>query len=204
MPSRSEMDTPAMVTALILGIVLIAASVPFLGGGGGGGKEYTITWTEVPSAQGQAASGAGSGSSANVNVAVTDIHPATAVVSFEPCTDGAMAPLSQPASIAWTVFEGDETKGQGTASCANKGPFEVVLEERPDVATADGADPEDAEAAAYEAADGNETVTFRLVFSWTRGGGLPVGPQPAFSTTGKLEIQEWRATANDPDQEVPR
>lgn len=204
MPSRADMDRPASVTAAILGLVLIGITLPYflLGGGGGGETDYTIGWSEATSGTGQAPSAA-AGTAAQATVTVTDRLPSSVVVEFTPCNDGATTPVQQQASIAWTLFEGDAQKGQGTASCANSGPFPVELDAAPDVASMSAGSADEAEAKAYDAAS-NETATFRLVFTWTRAGGLPIGPQPAFSTTGTLEVKEWRATANVPDAEAPR
>lgn len=203
MPSRADMDRPASVTAAVLGVVLIGITIPyFVFGDDEGSQEYLITWSESTSGTGQAPSAA-AGSPAEASVTVTDRLPSSAVIEFTPCNDGATAPVQQQAAIAWTLFEGTQQKGQGTASCNDSGPFEVAIDPAPDVASMVASSAEEAQAKAYDAAS-NETATFRLVFSWSRGGGLPVGPQPAFSTTGTLEIKEWRATANVPDAEAPR
>ncbi|MHB1262692.1 MAG: hypothetical protein ACYC2H_13375 [Thermoplasmatota archaeon] len=203
MPSRADMDRPASVTAAVLGVVLIGITIPyFVFGGGAGETEYAIGWSEATSGTGQAPNAA-AGSPAEATVTVTDGLPSTAIVEFPSCNDGATTPLQQQASITWTLFEGTEQKGQGTASCDNAGPFPVAIDPAPDVASMSAGSADEAVEKAYDAAS-NETATFRLVFTWTRGGGLPIGPQPAFSTTGTLEIQEWRATANVPDAEAPR
>jgi hypothetical protein len=204
MPSRSQMDTPAMVTVVVLGIVLIVVSVPFLGGAGGGATEYAITWSEVEAGTESMATG-GAGSEQSIELALDDTHPANAQIELTSCNDGATAPVQQPATISWELRWESQVE-TGTASCAQDGPFTVAIEPRPDVASADGTSASDAEQAAYEAAGGNETVTFSLTFSWSRPGspgGLPL-PQPAFSATVQLTVSQGLATANQPGLEAPR
>lgn len=206
MPSRSEMDTPAMVTVVILGILLIAASFPFLESPGAGGMDYAIQWSQAEAGSAQADSGA-AGTTTTIRVPVTDIIPSNATIALESCTDGAQPPATQPATITWTLFEGEEQKAAGTLQCGD--PDEKVeLERHPDVGQVTAASASAAVREAYSAGN-NETVEYRLVFSWTRPSGpaplplpLPVGG--AFSATLALTIEDWVATANEAGQEVPR
>lgn len=202
MPSRSEMDTPAIVTVLVLGVVLIAVSAPFLGSiDDEASPTYLITWTEAEAGSAQAATGT-AGSTSIVRVPVTDSLPSTATIALEACADGA-SPLSQPATISWVLFEGPEMKDDGTLQCGD-GPVAVDLEPQPDVGQASAASPTAAQRKAYAAGD-NETLEFRVEFSWNRPGGAVPLPLPApFAATLSLTIEEWRATANEPGQEVPR
>jgi hypothetical protein len=196
-----------MVAAALLGIFLIAVSVPFLSAFDEG-KTYTITWSQAEAGSAQAASGA-SGSTTTVRVPVADVLSSNATIEVESCTDAGQAPLSQPATITWTLYRGDAEveQGRGIASCANQGPFRVALHARPDVAQVQASSLPEAEELAYGAGGTtNETVEYRLEFQWSRPaapGGLPL-PPPAFSATVSLTIETWTATANDPDQEVPR
>jgi hypothetical protein len=199
------MDRPASVTAAILGVVLIAITIPYFafGGGGGGGNAYSITWTATTAAEQQAPSGAAN-ADAVVTVTVTG-QPAKALIEFDPCADAGGNAVQPAATITWTLREGSRQVGDpGTASCANNGPFSVDLGNHSDTAEANA----DSAGAAAKSAYGNanHTATYTLTFRWSR----PAGPAPlplpaaAFSTTGHLEIQTWRATANLPDQEAPR
>ena len=203
MSSRADMDRPASVTAALIGVLLIAITIPYFAfGGGGSAATYDITWSEAASATGQAASSPGTGT-AIVEVRVDDRQPSTASIRFSPCADGAVPPVSQPATISWILTEGGEEKGRGTASCDDAGPFVVELAPQPDVGSVEASSATEAERQAYAAGD-NQTVTFRLSFTWARSGGLPLGPQQPFSTTGQLEVREWRAIANEQGQEAPR
>lgn len=201
MSSRSEMDTPAMVAVVILGLVLIAVSVPFLGSDGGDGTTYSIRWSEEEAGSATAPVGA-AGSETTVRVAVTDSLPSNATVAVD-CTDGATPPLTQPATISWVLYEGAEEKGRGTFTCGGTNEETVAQEDHPDVGSAKAGSAADARAEAYASAD-NETVEYRAVFSWTRPGGTPLPVPAAFTGTYSLTIDQWTATAVEPDQEVPR
>jgi hypothetical protein len=205
MPSRADMDRPASVTAAILGVVLIAITLPYfiLGGAGGGGSAYDISWTAVTTAEGQAQSGAANTDTV-VTVTVSNQVPARAVIEFDPCTDAGGNAVQPAATVTWTLREGSRQIGDGTASCANNGPSTVEIEAQPDTGQADGDGAQEAARSAYGSE--NRTATYTLTFRWTRA--APPAPLPlpaaAFSTTAHLEIQVWRATANTPDPEAPR
>lgn len=201
MPSRADMDRPATVTAALLGVVLIAVSAPFLASSGGGATRYDISWTQVSYALNNQAAGAANADT-SVSISVEGRHPSNATVTFNPCSDAAQPPLSQPATITWSLKAGNTTlQDNQQASCANPGPFTVALHPHPDVGSAEGSN-------ATEAARGAEAyagkTTYTLTFRWSRPAGatgpLPL-PPPAFSTAGRLEIKTWHAIANVPPQE---
>ncbi len=199
MPSRADMDRPATVTAAALGIVLIAVSVPFLGSTGGGATEYLIAWTQE-TAGSASQPNAGQNTDATVRLTVQGRHPSNATIEFNPCNDGAAAPLQQPATITWSLREDNRTLRENQqASCANRGPFAVELHPHPDIGSAEG---ENATAAAESAERHSGVYTYTLTFRYTRPtapGGLPL-PTPAFSATGNLEVQAWHAIANLPEE----
>lgn len=194
-----------MVAVTVAGLLLIGASALLYNTVlDEEGTIYSITWSEVETGSAQAVTGT-AGATTTIRVPVTDVLPSNATITVGPCADSGAAPLSQPATISWTLFEGDEEKDAGTASCASAGPFVVALDRHPDVAVASARDPAAAEEKAY-AAGHSETVEFRLEFSWSRPAGpapLPL-PNPAFAATVTLTIEEWVATANEPGQGVPR
>lgn len=206
MSSRADMDRPASVTAALIGLALIAITLPyFLSGGPGGGTTYDIAWSQASSGEQSAPRGAANADTV-VTVTVADVVPSNATVLFAPCTDGAQPPLTQPATITWSLREGDRELDGGSTTCADPGPFVVPLDAQPDVGSIEADSAADAEEAAY--GDANRTTTYTLTFRWNRPAGatgpIPL-PAPAGPVlTGTLEIQEWRATANAPDQEVPR
>ena len=193
-----------MVTVIVLGVVLIAVSVPFLRDAGAGGTEYVISWDEAESGTTSSATGA-AGAPATIELPVSGILASNATVELTSCNDAGTPPINQPATISWTLFFGSAQVEDGTASCANQGPFRVALDGHPDVGSATASSPD----AAVEEAEGAgeaKTGTYRLEFSWSRPaapGGLPL-PQPAFAATVELTIEEWTAAANVPGQEGPR
>lgn len=205
MPSRSEMDRPAMLAVTVVGLLLIAASVILYNTVlDEEGADYVIAWSEAEVGSAQAVTGT-AGATTTIRVPVTDALPSNATIEVGPCTDAGAAPLSQPATISWTLFEGDEEKDSGTASCASDGPFVIQLDAHPDFASTSAASQGEAEEQAY-AAGHKETVEFRLEFSWNRPAApapLPL-PNPAFTATVTLTIEEWIATANEAGQEAPR
>jgi hypothetical protein len=203
MPSRADMDRPATVAAALLGVALIAVSLPFLGSSDEGPAAYAISWAQESHEARSAPNGAPN-ADAVVSVTVEGRHPSNATVTFEPCTDAGAGPLQQPATITWSLREGNNTLREGQqASCANNGPFTVPLHPHPDIGTAEGGN---ATAAAHDAESRAGSVTYTLTFRYSRPaapGGLPL-PPPAFATTGELEVQVWRAVANEPGQEGAR
>lgn len=214
MPSRADMDRPASVTAAVLGVVLIGITIPYFAfGGGGGGATYDITWTEGSAGSADTAIGP-QNTPQELPLEVVDQLVSNVTIAIAGCADTAN-PLQQPATLTFELLYENETAAdsegqpiQGTASCNNDGPFSFKVADRPDIGSVDAPS---AEAAVDEAfrGGGNRTGTYILQFSWSRPAGpvpslpLPVG-QPAFTGTMSLEVESWRATANEQGQEVPR
>lgn len=206
MTPRSTMDRPATVFTALLGIVLIAVSLPFLAADDADAKEFAISWTEGLHGSSQA-NAAGQGATTTIAVPVTDAQVASALVEVPTCTDGFTAPAQSAATLTWRLFLGTSTTpiDDGTATCASREAVEVALGEHADIGSASAGSAQDAQDKAYDAGT-NQTVTYRLEFSWNRPaavGGLPL-PAPAFSAAMKLTINEWLATANAADEEVVR
>lgn len=204
MPSRTDMDRPAAVAALVLGVALIAISVPFLSSSEEGATVFTITWAQEVYGTESQPSGAANAET-TVTVSVQGRHPSNATISFDPCTDGATPPLQSPAAITWTLKEGATVLRENQlASCASNGPFVVPLHGHPDIGQQEGGN---ATEAAEAAQSYDRTTVYTLTFRWSRPAGatspIPL-PPPPFATTGELEVQAWNAIANDPDAEVPR
>lgn len=214
MPSRADMDRPAMVTAAILGFVLIIVTIPYFAfGGGGDGATYDISWSEVAAGSSDVAIGP-QGTPQEASVTVRDQFVSNVTIAIVGCADSANA-LQQPATLTYELLYENETvqdsSGQpveGQASCALDGPFAFEIAAHPDIGSLEASS---ADAAVDEAfrGGGNRTGTFTLQFSWSRPAGqvpplpIPVG-QPAFTGTVSLEVEAWRAVANEQGQEVPR
>lgn len=199
MTSRSAMDLPATVMTALLGVALIAVSLPFLLASEEGGREYGIAWTEGLHGSSQANVGA-QGATTTVSVPVTGAQVASARIEFPSCTDGFTAPVQSPATLTWRLFEGTSTTviEDGTATCAQATAVTVQLDAHADIASTSAASADAAQAKAYGAGE-NQTTSYRLEFSWNRPaavGGLPL-PAPAFSASMKLTVNEWLATANE-------
>lgn len=219
MQSRSDMDNPARVTAAVLGVVLIAATIPYFifSGGGEGATTYTVSWNQATAgsgSQGIAATPAGGPTPQELDVPVRDQRVSNATVEIENCNDTAVNPVQADAVLTFTLlYENSTAKdadGQdisGQATCDSPGPFTFELGGHPDVGSTDA----DSTAQALENAygrSGNRTGTYTVQFSWMRPAGsgppLPLPGQAVFTGTVALEIQSWRATANQQGQEAPR
>ncbi|HUR26029.1 MAG TPA: hypothetical protein VM327_08475 [Candidatus Thermoplasmatota archaeon] len=223
MPSRADMDRPASVTTALLGVVLIAITIPYFGIpflgvdpviGQGGGTTYAVTWSESSAGTGATAIGP-AGSPQEVNVAVRNQRVSNVTIEVAPCADTAQAPLQQPATLTFTLlFENETAKDgagkaiEGQATCNSPGPFTFDVADHPDVGSIEAASSDAAIDQAYDGA-GNRTGTYTLQFSWSRPPGtapplpIPVA-QPAFTGTVTLDVESWRATANEQGQEAPR
>ena len=215
MSSRADMDRPASVTAAILGVVLIAITIPYFAfGGGGGGATYDITWTEVSYGSADTAIGPAN-TPQTLPVAVRDQLVSNVTIEITVCADSAQAPLQQDAVLTYTLLWENETAEdsdgnpiEGQATCDSAGPFRFEVAGHPDIGSVQ-ADSQDAaiDEAFREAS--NRTGTYQLQFSWARPAGqvpplpIPVG-QPTFTGTMSLEVESWRATANEQTQEAPR
>jgi hypothetical protein len=192
------MDKPAAGAALILGVLLIAVSVPFIPRASAA-PSYAITWSEGSAGKAQGPSAASPNTDAMVMLTVHDVAPSNASITFNPCTDAGGNAVNPAATITWTLkADGKDVKGgSGTASCASRGPFTVMLGSHPDVGSAKGPDAKSAAKAAYNGAN-RTAAEYMLTFRWSR----PAGPAPlplpaaAFSATAVLEIKDWVAAAN--------
>ncbi len=206
MTSRSAMDRPATVVTALLGVVLIAVSLPFLVANEEGTSEFAIAWTTSLSGASEANAAASAGTTTTVSVPVTDAQVATATIEVLTCTDEFTAPVQSAATLSWRLFEGASTTpiADGTATCAARPASEVALGDHADIGSTAADSSDEAEASAYDAGD-NKTTSYRLEFSWNRPAGtVPLVPAPAFSARLKLTIDEWVATANEADEEVVR
>jgi hypothetical protein len=214
MPSRADMDRPASVTAALIGVVLIAITLPYFlsGGAPSGANEYTITWSQVSAASQDAP--VGTGSPQTLQVPVRDQRVSNITIEVAGCTDSAQQPLQQPAVLTFTLkFENqtvNDASGRPVAendvSCQNAGPFVYAMDGHPDVASMRADSAGEAERDSYGA--GNRTGTYQLTFSWNRPPGtipnlpIPVG-QPVFTGAMAIELQAWHANANTAE-EVPQ
>lgn len=199
------MDRPATVTTALIGVVLIAVSLPFLIDADGPATTYRITWTEVPLAAADAPF-AGQGQTATVPLTTPSALASNITVTMT-CADTPGVP-ARPATVSWTLKEGARTLDSGSMACANDDEVaRINLTAQPDVGSVKAGSQSSAQEKAYEAGE-NATRSFVLEFSYTRPasqlpGGLPVGQATIAGRMG-LEAESWQATANEADEEATR
>lgn len=204
MTSRTDMDRPATVFAAVVGVALIAVSLPFLITNEGGLERYNLAWRQVEDGSADAPF-AGNGQTATVTLAASGLL-SNITVTMLSCVD--QRNLDPPASITWTLFKDGASYDQGTASCPNNvGDVKTIaLHGHPDKGSVTADSASGAEAKSYsDSRYPNATHEFRLEFRWSRTSnvpaGLPVGSS-TFSGRMGLRADEWRVTANAQDQEV--
>lgn len=206
MKSRTDMDRPATVLVAVVGVALIATSLPFLIADGGGSQRYDLAWQQVEDGSADAPF-AGNGQTATVTLTASGLL-SNITVTMPSCLDQ-RNPVDPPASITWTLFRDGASYDQGTASCPNVGDVKTIaLHGHPDKGSVTASSQSDAEDEAYsEPAYPNATHEFRLEFQWSRTSsvppGLPVGGS-TFSGRMGLRADEWRVTANAQGEEVGR
>lgn len=199
MSSRTDMDRPATVLAAVVGLVLIAASLPFLIlDGGDDSQRYLITWSETQIGQTDAAFG-GPGAEIPATTMVSGMV-SNVTVTLECSDNRGPNNIHPPVTITWELFEDNRSIRSGTTACTPGDVEKVNRTPQPDVGAATAESPGAAESTAYD----NSTHTYRLEFTWTRPagnvpGGLPVG-QPTFAGRMGLDVEAWHATANEPEE----
>lgn len=194
------MDKPAVVLTAVVGLLLIAGSIPFLlMDGGDGGQRYTITWSEVEVAEASTPFGS---PSATVQLTTPAALVSNVTVGIT-CSEEAGTP-ARPATVTWTLKEGGRTLATGTAPCTPDEELDRVnITNHPDVGSTSAGSSSDAEAEAYAAGD-NETRSFTLEFTYTRPAAtvpnpLPVA-QPTISGRMTLTAFAWHAAANEAEE----
>ena len=206
------MDRPASVTAAILGVVLIAVSAPFALDLVGNDRTFLLTWTEGALAEASADSAA-EGETVAAEAATTDDMTSTLVVTAPTCTDGASAPLQEPARLTWTLRRSGVSSPleTGSLTCSDAADYEesVVVTMRPELAKVSAGDDGEAKRAALgRFAHLRESSTYTLEFTWDRPSVVPLPlpgqAQPAFDATMRLEVRHWDVVANEKGQEDVR
>lgn len=201
MSSRTDMDVPAAVLSTLLGVALIVTSILlFALEDGDEQTTYNVAWTEAFLAEGSAPFG---GEDAVVPVTVTT--PSAIVSNVTVALDCADTPgtPARPATVSWSVREGDRELDSGTASCQDDAEVvRINVTTHPDVGSKSAGSLSEAEELAYEGE--NRTRTFTLEFSYSRPDAqvpnpLPVG-QPTIGGRMTLTALAWHATANEPEE----
>lgn len=204
MTDRKALDRPAAVTAAIIGVLLIAISVPFLAtqDADAGGKTYTIAWSET-AYKAVTATQAAAGVEQTLTFQIEETRVSNITLGIT-CTDnrgpGSLAPAAQ---VTWTLTFLDAEPVTGNA-CAIDERYSVIG--HPDVGETKADSAESAISAIWNRySAGNVSGEVKLSFTWTRGGTtgpLPVPPQgTSFSATLSLGSQMWTPTANEKSTE---
>ncbi len=199
--SRQDMDRPATVLVAVVGVVLIAASLPFLILDQGGKTRYDVAWSEATAAASPAAAFGNNGQPAQTAPVTATGDLSNVTVVMESCNDnrgpGNVAPA---AAITWELFKDGASYQSGTAQCTPGEVQSMALHAHPDVGSVRAG----SQAAAAEKVwedHVNQTHEFYLRFQYVRGGntnGLPIpGVQPTFSGSMSLEVLKWVATVNE-------
>ncbi|MHB8633777.1 MAG: hypothetical protein ACYDBQ_07425 [Thermoplasmatota archaeon] len=217
-PPRGEYDGPARTFVVVLGLILIAASVPFVIALLPATSAFNVSWS---AADGQSATGPASadGSPATVSLPVSDTLTASLVITVPACNDVA-GPGGAPALLSWRL-ERQGGQGEPLASdqltCSQSGTYahEVARIPQPAVGVQNGtgsgaAARDDARSSLWQFVGGlNETATYTLTTSWSRPSVAPVPvPLPpqtqSFAATLKLTERHWLAALNPVTPEVTR
>lgn len=204
MTSRTDMDRPATVFTAVLGVALIATSLPFLLFDEGGSQRYDIAWTQVVDEAADAPF-AGNGQPAEVELPAAGML-ANVTVVMESCNDSPNQ-VDPAATITWELFRDNVSLDSGSAPCQAGDVATVALGGHPDVGSIRAGSASEAQEQAYEADRDHENTTsvFRLEFSWSRTSTVPIGlPVGASTFAGRmgLEVKEWRATATEPQEDL--
>lgn len=208
MPTRDEMDKPAILMTVVAGVVVLAATVPFLPAlycespaattcqeaPAGKTLGFDVTWFEA--AAGNAAlQGSGNNGRALANLTVEGVLTSALQVQVSPdaCDDTFNPTLQQQAvTVTYTVkriVDGDETDltpTGNTFTCAQG--LDVTIARRaeaPDVAFIEAESTDVAPQVLWDHPDvvgQNETATYQLTLTWARGRG-GVAPPPGLPGT---------------------
>jgi hypothetical protein len=201
MTDRKDMDRPATVSAAVLGVVLIAISLPFLfGSAAAGGKAYALAWSQTEAKQGDAPF-AGNGQTASFALPPITGLFSNVTVTMVACSDTHPNPAEAAATISWELDKDNVSFQTGSATCRAGDVQTFTLHPHPDVASEKAASPADAESKAW-ATPGyhNATHVFALKFSYSRAtspaSGLP-GVGSTFAGRMGIKVQQWTVVANE-------
>jgi len=195
MPTRDEMDKPAILMTVVAGVVILAASVPFLPAlycespaattcqeaPAGQTLQFDATWFEVPAAT-AALQASGNSGRAMANLTIEAAMTSAIHVKVDPatCRDVFNPTLQQqPVTVTYTLkrlVDGDQTElttPQSTFTCADGLDATFARRaEAPDVAVVEASDAESAQASLWDhpaVVGQNETATYQLTLTWVRG-----------------------------------
>jgi hypothetical protein len=224
MTNRREWDLPATMIAVVLGLLIIGASLPFTvqaycrqNGCGGEPpavpKQFDVAWQKVDAASApllRLDNGHHDGTS---SVDVTATLVATVQVTAVGCDSDRFNPQlgQKPATITWTL-KGGSKPATGHFTCADlHGPVFLLNLSAPDIGRIDAQDLAAARASLWgKAAPANTTATYTLTASWVRPPSTVEPPVPVPGGVGAtslnvgldLKVQKWTAQVTPHPEEV--
>lgn len=215
MSDERKSDSVAIALVIASGILLIAASAPFVPGLSEKDVQFAVSWGVSEPASSSAPTVA-RGAPTNTSLAIEDVYTASLQLTLADCEDGAVENIDQPAVLSWTVTRlmGTNTTEVSSGSftgCNDTGTI-ISLEEHaaPMIETRKvvqgfSDSPEDVHDEAKQnlwsvVREENETATYVLSFSWQRDAGLlddlPLRDPPGYTATLLLEHRHWLAALN--------
>jgi len=220
MPGRQDWDRPATVIAAVLGLLVLAGSLPFTviafnelpeNGGGPGPATFDVAWKEAALASGSAQIQDGTQTAKAVVQANGTLAGVSVRVAPGDCTDTANAQLQQAKAQATWKLEvadgnGTRTLGSGSFTCPDGLATQSfkLAEHAPDIAAATTGNATQVQRQAPQ-----QRATLTLTLSWTRSGGplpgLPNNPlNPTFSAKGTVDVTAYSPTVTAHQAEVSR
>ncbi len=206
MTDRNEMEKPAMILAVAIGLGLMVVGVAGIFLGGVPLETYNVSWTAEVATSDTAA--LAMGDEVTIPLVASDLYKARLAFTID-CTDNFNAVTENEAEITWSVVraEGEtlEDLASGTTTCAQMENTEVEVQNATHPDLGDKIDAESLEAAQEELwaaiAAGNETATYTLRVSVDRAPGtIPIGlPAGGASFSGEafFSYEAWHVTATE-------
>ncbi|HUR61642.1 MAG TPA: hypothetical protein VM286_04690 [Candidatus Thermoplasmatota archaeon] len=213
MTSRQHLDTPATVICLVLGVVVVAAALPFAIASlpDTSPKKFDVNWSQETAAQGQLTF---AGQPVNKVLTVNGLASMVRVDPSGACSDTANQ-VQAKATITYNVKKKvgnqESTVIDNTSyTCATKdgAKKEASLMGHADIASRDAADLNAARTSLWnQAGAGNETATYTLSITISRStapGTLPgIGPAaPTLAGSIDFSVLRWTAGVQPHQEEV--
>lgn len=214
MTSRRSLDTPAALICLALGVVVVAASLPFaIQALPESAKGFDIAWRESHVAE-KGVTVASQTGSYKADITVSGLASSLTIDPTGACNDQFRAPIQSPATLSFKVTKtvngktADVPGASGSYTCATKDAAKktVVLNAHPDVASKQTTSESNAIRQTW-AGVSNETATYTLEVTPSRPAEtLPIGTLPVaasqLTASVKLMLMEWDAVATPHVAEV--
>lgn len=216
MTTRSDHDLPATIIAAVVGVLIIAAALPFtIAAFPQTPKSYDATWGER-AVDTEAITVAAATGTYKATLSATDFQPASIMVETTGCSDSANPSLQQSPASLRVVLRRDGSSDvlhQVDFPCSeatSKGTFTVSLGSHYDIAGAQAQNAETAEKIVWlDAVAANTTASYTLEVTPSRAAssippGLPGPLAPTLAASLKVTLNGWDVTLNEHQKEVLR